>query len=1049
MSKRTWCPSLGPQRDDVSSVIADVDFQADSKSYDVGTKTSARRDAAVAANSGASAKAICGTLSQMFQRRFQKFDAAVVSSNANRQLWPRSPELSALQFHSPLVPVGAAVCLNVRELEKTPIRVPQVAVPTDSINDVVSFLLRHDKTLASSAPANECTGLIGLPSVNHVASMSDVFSCLMISQEFLKHIRRLTVCDASAGDETSGLRAFSASAVNLEALSLVNCSLRADMSMLMEVLKDREVHQLCLERSAIGCGSTDAERDAVLSSMAAYLKSNKFLTSLDLSYTDLDPEAVSTLMSALVDSNTQMLPHDVNDEAPDTFDPASLIDRLNPAVLMGTARRDNTEYSEGGGAEHEELAADIDEEEERGASQDGSGDASLENGFTGDGDADDDPDEEGEDGEDGERASRHNPSAEENQKQRDRERLRAEHQLQKQHRHQVEEHAQLEARERRTLIEEYLSGVNEIVASSSADIAKRYAEEKQRAKEVYCSRRSGWSHLQALLLRGNRLGDSGVKQVALLLRDEVPLSEDEARERQEAADAARSTIGAALGAGRAAIAAKERKAWKRLLQMAQSEFAAFSVHQDDGALAKNAEEEEDEYAKEAPSVLLTNVENRRGGGSDDDDDGVAPSDDGGGKMTAEEKSHWEEWAAAGLPLVTVAPMKKGMRSITLLDLGSCHIGRKGLEALAQVLRTNTVLETLCLRHNPIGGGTVKSTTTSHEGPAGTLSTSFASFADMLHVNKSLRTLDVGYCQLGPDHVRALAAAIRDNPVLETVGLEGNQLGIDEAYQQKQLPHSYLYDLWMAAAQPGSALRHLHMSHNSVALCLWPEEAAALAAVCGQLSSFSFSHVGLQESHVQLWSEALQQNFSSHHPTVSILELSRNDLAGEAGGKALGSLLHCFTSLKELVLNDYPLLGSAGVAAALEHLPTTMRSLSCDGTGLTEPLVGAVQSPVLPPPVAEQLTSLMLGDVEAPNARALEAWTTHLAESAKHVHSLSLWARGMAGKEGEVLPLFVGLARACPFLQYVDCGFRPQFRASTPIGAQFAELERILLQRRLS
>ena len=1037
MAERTWCPSLGTQCDAASPHAAGTDFPADAKMpQPFLTKTSAKHVAAVAASSGASAKAISGDLSLSFQRHFQRFDAAVVASNVNRLHWPTSANVTALQFGSVLVPRDAAVCLSREALQDTPIQASLLALPNDSISDLISLIVRRSTGKSDGSSADMLTGLIGLPSTCHVTTMSAVFDSLVCSKPFLKRVRQLTLCDATSGDEASALTKFARSATSLEDLSLINCTLRSDIVATIEVLKDREVKYLNLERSSLGCSPADAEREAVLAALAAHLKVNKFLVSLNLSYTNLDAEAVSSLMNALAESDTQMLPQDMSDRAPDAFDPSTLGGRVDPTAFLGATRKASDDGSQGEEAEEteESLASS------RVASEDGSADSDV--------DEEDEEDEEEEAANKEGKPSHLTVSAEKEKKKRERERLQTERRQQRERHRQVKELLQREDSERRVLVEEYLSGVREVVLGSSARIAKRYGEEKQKAEELYCLRRSGWSRLQALVLRGNRLGDTGAKQVALVLREEVPLTEDEARERQEAADTLRGNLGAALGAGRIAVSVDEAKARGVLQQMAQSEFAAICARGNAGSVvAADAEEEEDEYAKEAPSVVMTNVENCRDSGGGEDE-ATPNEDDGAVQLLAEEKRRWEEWAAEGLPQVTVAPMKKGMRSITLLDLGSCHIGRSGLEALAEALRTNTTLESLCLRHNPIGGITAAQPKASHGDPDSAMPASFTSFVEMLCMNKSLHTLDLGYCQLGAEHVRTLAATLRVNNVLCTLGLEGNQLGADEAYQQKKYDHSYLYDLWMAVAQPGCALRHLHMSHNSIALCLWSEEADALAAVCGQVSSLSLAHVGLQESHLRLWSEALQRSSGAHGPTVRALQLARNELAGGAGGAALGSLLKHFTVLEELSLDEHPLLGSAGVAAALEHLSTTLRRLGCCGTGLTAAFVGAVQSPVIPPVVAEQLTSLNLGDVEAPTSGALRSWTTYLADSLKSIQFLSLWARGMAGKENEVVPLFVSLVRTCSSLLYVDCGFPPQFRSSMSGGAHLTELERILVPRRM-
>lgn len=878
--------------------------------------------------------------------------------------------------------------------------------------------------------------------------MSDVFNSLVSSKAFLRTVEHLTVCDASGGDEPTSLSEFARRAAKLEGLYLRNCTLRSDMLTFTETLKDREVQHLCLERCVIGCNSADADREAILAAMATYLKLNKFLISLDLSYTNLDAAALGSLMTALTESETRMLPQDMS-ETPDNYDPSSFGDRITAEDFVIGARKNST-----GESEFDRAAEDLeDDAEDKGEASldDAGGESDGEEGEVDEeeGSENEEEEEEGEerDGERGMSSGRHQKEAEKERKRLERERLKMDRQQQRLHQKEIVQLAQREAETRRTLMGEYLSGVGEIVAPSSAAMAACYSEEKRKAKEMHCARRSGWCHLQALVLRGNRLGDAGAKQIALVLREEVPLADDEAKQRQESADEMRTAFSAALSSSRAAIAAEEIRAWRALRQAAKAGLEGMG-HAGNGEapLADGVDgDEEDEYAKEAPPVVLTNVESHRGSG---EEDVAAPTDDAADGLVAEERRRWEEWAVEGVPPIAVPPVKKGMRSVTLLDLGSCHIGKKGLQALAEVLRTNTVLESLCLRHNPLGSAVAK-VAAAHVDAASTISEGFAAFVEMLCVNKTLHTLDLGYCQLGPQHVRTLATALHVNSGLATLGLEGNQLGADEAYQQKKCPHSYLYDLWMSAAQPGSALRHLHLSHNSIAVCLWPEEAEALVAACGKLFSLSLSHVGFEELHLQRWLEAVGESSAAQGFTVRKLQLSRNELAGEAAGKVLGLLLQYFSALEELAIDDHPLLGSAGVAAALSYLPDTMRSLSCGGTGLTEPLVGAVQAPVIPPSVAAQLTSLALCDVDAPTPETLGLWATHLAEAARQMQFLSLWARGMAGKEHAVLPYMVELVQACPSLLYVDCGYQSQFQTAFPGAEHFVRLEEILLPRRMS
>ncbi|TPP43561.1 Leucine Rich repeat family protein [Leishmania donovani] len=931
---------------------------------------------------------VAGELTASFQRRFHRFDAAIVCSKANRSLWP--PHFGAVTpcDEDSVLTGRVAVCLDITAMGQTPINAAELAIPSDGIDAFLSLMARRSAESNGRFASDSVTKLVALPSADTVASLSEIIGSLVSSKPVMERLSGLVACGASAATADDVLAEFLSSATKLEELCLVNCTLENTVTALMEAVKNTEMKRLGLERSDLGIGSADSDCEGLTTSFCEALKVNKFLTSLNLSNTNLDTTFVVALIDALLESDTKLLPEDLGEDAEEVTG-WSLEGRLDKAAFVSGGGRDDSNAS----LTDDETARRLRERQEK------------------------------------------------EEWQARQERIRQE----------LKALLQSEVRERSDLAHEYYQGLQDVVAINNAPIANLRATERQQKKEAYCSRRSGWSRLETLVLRGNQVGDRGCRKLASLLRDEVPLSEEEVVQRQEAIDAIRGSFGERLGAARRAVERREKRAWRELLRKAQKESPDFAIDRRTSISAALSDlDEEDEYAKEAPPVLLTNVERSPSSSSVDE----SPASDGDGDTEAssgfnpEEQREWQEWVAQALPHMPVALTKKGMNTIRVIDLGSCGISRKGVKTLAEVLKTNKVLETLCLRHNPIGSSAPAK---KHAQPEDglTIFPEFAEFAEMLSVNGALCHLDMGYCHLSPDDVRAVAGALRNNTSMVTLSLEGNQLGVDEGYQQQTHAHSYIYELWMTAARPGSALRNLNMDHNHIATCLWQEEVAALAAVCGQLTSLSLSHVGLRLRHLEAWSEALPPEDPSYSPAVRVLHLARNELATEADGAALGLLLRHFTALEELSVEEHPLLGSSGVAAALEYLPATMRRLNCTATGLTTPRVGAAQNPVLPVAVVEQLTCLLLGDVEAPTVTALGEWVDFVKRAApRQLQFLSLWTRGMAGKEADVMPLQLELAQTCPSLLHVDSGFQPEFHASTFASNCFEQMERLLFPRRM-
>ncbi|KAG5470441.1 hypothetical protein LSCM1_01685 [Leishmania martiniquensis] len=1043
MAERSWCPSSNSHFLVVSSPSSKTVGPWAHGDDARGDFLSAKRGASVAANNSVSANRVAGALMASFQRRFHRFDPAIVCSNVNRSLWPRQFGV-ALPFPEDSALTGdETVCLDLAAIGLTRMSASKLAITSDALDAFLSLLARRSGGGEELSDPDSVAKLVVLPSLDTVASLSEIVDSLMSSKAVMEQLSGLVVCGASAASAENALAEFLVAAPKLEELSLVGCALANSATELMEAVNTSEIKRLNFERSNLGIGSEDADREGITASFCNTVKMNKFLTSLNLANANLDPTFVVSLISAIVESDTKLLPEELDEDAEEATG-WSLEGRLEDVFVSEVDPDDsNTALTEDEGASDDDADATLPpDSSESDRSQYDASENEREEGET-----------ESDDEEDGSEEEEEEDADQKSEAQRQREsKGKQEWQAQQKRVQQLlKELVHSEVQERSRLAHEYCRELQNVITAINVPLANRRAFERQQKKEAYCSRRSGWSRLETLVLRGNQVGDRGCKQLACALRDEVPLSEDEVAQRQESIGALRDEFSESLGAARSAVVRGEKRAWRALLRKARSDTLALTnAHRTSISAALSDPDEEDEYAKEAPPVLLTNVERPPSSGSldegpmsDSDCDDDTPSG-----LAPEEQKEWQEWITQALPHTPVALTKKGIDTICVVDLGSCSISRKGIQALAGVLKTNSVLETLCLRHNPIGScAPMKKHAQLEDGVA--ISPEFAEFAEMLSANRALRHLDIGYCHLSPDDVRAVAEALRQNTSVVTLNLEGNHLGIDEAYEQQKHAHSYLCELWLTAARPGSALRNLNMDHNDVTACLWQEEVAALAAVCGQLTSLSLSHVGLQLRHLQAWSEALPPMNASYSPTVRILHLARNELSSEADGAALGLLLQHFTLLEELSVEENPLLGSSAMAAALEYLPVTMRRLNCTATGLTTPYAGAAQNPVLPAAVAEQLTCLLLGDIEAPTVTALSEWVDFVkTTAAPSLQFLSLWARGMAGREADVVPLLLDLVKACPSLLHVDSGFQPQFHASTFASNFFEQMERLLFPRRM-
>ena len=103
-----------------------------------------------------------------------------------------------------------------------------------------------------------------------------------------------------------------------------------------------------------------------------------------------------------------------------------------------------------------------------------------------------------------------------------------------------------------------------------------------------------------------------------------------------------------------------------------------------------------------------------------------------------------------------------LEGCTSLDFTDSRIGSRGARALAEALKTNSVLTTLDLWVNSIGDEGARA------------------LAEALKTNGVLTTLKLGETSIGDEGARALAEALKTNGVLTTLHLGGNSIGADGA-----------------------------------------------------------------------------------------------------------------------------------------------------------------------------------------------------------------------------------------------------------------------------
>ncbi|XP_067042145.1 NLR family CARD domain-containing protein 3-like [Acropora muricata] len=215
-------------------------------------------------------------------------------------------------------------------------------------------------------------------------------------------------------------------------------------------------------------------------------------------------------------------------------------------------------------------------------------------------------------------------------------------------------------------------------------------------------------------------------------------------------------------------------------------------------------------------------------------------------------------------------LAQGLRantSLSFLNLSENPIRDKGASSLAQALRVNTSLSSLGLRDNCIG----------MEGAS--------SLAQGLRVNTFLSSLNLSQNSIGDEGTNSLAQALRVNTSLSSLVLSWNSISNEGANSVAQ------------TLTANTSLSSLDLSCNSIG----DEGAHALAQalkVNASLSSLDLSANTISYKGVNSLVQALKVNTS-----LTFLDLSRNS-SGCEEANSLIEVIRVKTSLSSLDLADY-------------------------------------------------------------------------------------------------------------------------------------------------
>ncbi|KAH9589415.1 Leucine-rich repeat [Trypanosoma melophagium] len=1101
---RTWCPALS---DDAQVQIHTMhlhDKVADPMfSLELCSRKKAKENGAVGFESGASAKELGTELTRRIGSSIPKFSPYVVASRANISQWQISetPSLIPILYgkisfiaqtedENDIMGPGEIplVVHHVSHIWKAHAQLdmlPSVQLPSDQTVEFITHIMRTETERKKYSISDSMRKIILTPSPSASTYLSDVLEALVANRRMIEHLRSLVL----AGEFLENMdhlefQEFFEAALQLVVLGVPYTFLSNVAVNFLPLLKASMIKVLDLEGNDLGIS---ADGNDIITLLAEYIKENKFLLELNLSYNNIGTEGARMLLEALSASDTKITPQDLQTgeyaESEENIEEPRL---ENLSFFLPDVDDDDEEEEEEGEGE-DEVEEEYDNNEGEGDSgkkkdNDARGKTDVPHDADNDDDEEEEEEEEGDDeqklqeSDDDDADEEDGEEEEEDEEEKEKDRLPP-HLLEKFRRLFRRLHRE-EKKARIICIQTCLDDSDVIVKEHNA-IKARLAEEKRLKIENYCQRRSGWSHLQVLRLRGNPIDNGGATSVAAVLRHEIVLEEEDIQRIQnELTEKADNLLNILLSERKKTVmeeSSERRRLFleyhtsKRLLndglsvKLAQEKSSA--LKNEKSSLSRknnNVEDDSDENNGEIEGIDDYDGDNNIKGApviiSDtiQEDDFVNIADE-----IAEEESLLLEEARGNWDM-PFPPTKQGLQSLRLLDLGSCHIGSLGAKCIGEKLRENKSLEVLLMRHNTFARKRVALVSDKEgveEEPVSAkrvdvphyVSPGCVSLFGALESNTTLTVLDLAYNSLYPESIRCLAKSLETNKTLTTLSLEGNLMGFNESPYEMDPAFlkatGYPVDasvftrpscfLTLLQAVFESNITTLLLGHNDLYHCWSNHEAEWLTKVCCRLHVLHLNGNSLTSEHIMDWVDA---STDSESFTLKELQLSRNDLSGENGGNALARLLdRCKDTLENLILDETKLGVSGATTAFASFTPSTLQFLSIRNAGLT--LASAIPRPVLAP-----LHRLLISDNPFSTTELLDLMNI-LRSTATALTHLSIWSREV---EMELqLPVLQGIVRQMPQLLFVDFGIISRFDDAVDAEDSLGQIECVLVERRLA
>ena len=333
----------------------------------------------------------------------------------------------------------------------------------------------------------------------------------------------------------------------------------------------------------------------------------------------------------------------------------------------------------------------------------------------------------------------------------------------------------------------------------------------------------------------------------------------------------------------------------------------------------------------------------------------------------------------------LAGYMKRSESLSSLNLNYSDIGDAGATALAEVLRTNTTLNSLGLCNNPgIGNPSVISlcealkvnTTLCSLDLSGTgiSDAGVLSLVEVLKTNtSSLTSLLLSDIKISHQSLKSIAEVLRVNSTLKYLKFKGNKVGVGGT------------KLIAESLKANTTLKLLSLSRNNIkAKCgrLFSDS----LKVNGTLESLTLAENALGSRGAQLLSDGLRVNTSLRH-----LDLSWNSIGSE-GAESIAETIRVNASLTSLKLQGNN-IGDPGANKVSEALKVNVRleylnlSLNAIGTAGAESIAEALK--INATLTALDLGSNVIGDNGAQSlceALKKNAALTTLDVSGNNIHS---------------------------------------------------------------